>query len=233
MRNLLRAVSAFLHEQGIPFPDGPLLFFGSIAAVSVALLLFVLINDLRLASRDKRLNRDVFRDAASSALTFIAVGCIGAVIVPPIMLFYAWLQEHIGLFQIPTTLGSSVAALLLADFAYYWEHRMSHRMHLFWASHTVHHSETRLNIATSLRTGPLYEPIARLFQIPLIVLGFDPVLIASSVGIILLYQSWIHTEYCGRLGPLEFILNTPSHHRVHHGSNTEYLDKNYGGLLII
>jgi sterol desaturase/sphingolipid hydroxylase (fatty acid hydroxylase superfamily) len=123
------------------------------------------------------------------------------------------------------------AALLAVDFAYYWFHRLHHEVRLLWASHVPHHSSQRYNLATALRqtwtpfTGlPFYLPLA---------LVFSPAQIATAYGVNLLYQFWIHTELIGRLGPLEWLLNTPSHHRVHHGANVQYLDRNYGGMLIV
>jgi sterol desaturase/sphingolipid hydroxylase (fatty acid hydroxylase superfamily) len=123
------------------------------------------------------------------------------------------------------------AALVAVDFAYYWSHRMHHEVRVLWASHVVHHSSQRYNLATALRqpwtpfTGlPFYLPLA---------FFFSPALIATAYGINLIYQFWIHTELIDRLGPLEWVFNTPSHHRVHHGANVQYLDRNYAGILIV
>ena len=122
-------------------------------------------------------------------------------------------------------------ALIAVDFAYYWFHRLHHEVRVLWASHVPHHSSQRYNLSTALRqtwtpmTGlPFYLPLA---------LVFTPIQIATAFGVNLLYQFWIHTELIGRLGPLEWVLNTPSHHRVHHGANVQYLDRNYGGILIV
>jgi sterol desaturase/sphingolipid hydroxylase (fatty acid hydroxylase superfamily) len=119
------------------------------------------------------------------------------------------------------------------DIAYYWFHRVSHEVRFFWASHVVHHSSQHYNLSTALRQTwvPMtYFP----FWLPLALAGFKPWMIVLEQSISLCYQFWIHTEKVGRLGrPLEFVLNTPSHHRAHHGANQIYLDKNYGGILII
>lgn len=126
------------------------------------------------------------------------------------------------------------AAMIVADdFAYYWFHRLHHEVRLLWAAHVNHHSSTAYNLSTALRqswTTPFTSPA---FWIPLALLGFAPAMILTAQGISLLYQFWIHTEAIGRLGPLESVMNTPSHHRVHHGRNAEYLDRNYGGILIV
>jgi len=125
-----------------------------------------------------------------------------------------------------------LAALLVDDFAYYWFHRAHHEVRLFWAAHVTHHSSRQYNLATALRQT--WVPMTSLpFYAPLALLGFDPVMLATVHGINLLYQFWIHTEAIDRLGPLEAVLNTPSHHRVHHASNVQYLDRNYGGMLIV
>jgi len=124
------------------------------------------------------------------------------------------------------------AALLADDFAYYWFHRAHHEVRLFWAAHVTHHSSRHYNLATALRQS--WVPMTSLpFYAPLALLGFDPVILATVHGVNLLYQFWIHTEMIDRLGPLEDVLNTPSHHRVHHASNARYLDRNYGGILIV
>jgi len=119
------------------------------------------------------------------------------------------------------------------DFSYYWFHRISHESRFFWASHVVHHSSTHYNLSTALRQTwvPMtYFP----FWIWLPAVGFEPALVLLAQAWSLIYQFWIHTERVKRLPRfLEYFLNTPSHHRVHHGSNEIYLDRNYGGILII
>jgi sterol desaturase/sphingolipid hydroxylase (fatty acid hydroxylase superfamily) len=124
------------------------------------------------------------------------------------------------------------AALLADDFFYYWFHRLHHEVRFLWAAHVNHHSSRHFNLSTALRqswttfTSPL-------FYLPLPLLGFDPLLVITVHSVNLLWQFWIHTELIGRLGPLEAVLNTPSHHRVHHGRNVQYLDRNHGGMLIV
>jgi len=126
-----------------------------------------------------------------------------------------------------------VLALLVGDFCYYWFHRLSHEVRFLWAAHVNHHSSRHYNLSTALRqswTTPLtYMP----FFWPMALIGFDPMLVLTVQAVNTLYQYWIHTETIGKLGPLEWLLNTPSHHRVHHGTNLEYLDRNHGGMLIV
>jgi sterol desaturase/sphingolipid hydroxylase (fatty acid hydroxylase superfamily) len=127
-----------------------------------------------------------------------------------------------------------LALFLGSEFLYYWQHRASHRIRWMWATHAVHHSATRLNLTAAIRLGWTGNISGNfLFFLPLALLGFHPAAIVAMLGANLLYQFFIHTELAPRLGPLEWILNTPRHHRVHHASNATCLDKNYGGVLII
>lgn len=126
-------------------------------------------------------------------------------------------------------------AFFADDFSYYWFHRCSHHINWFWASHVVHHSSQKYNLAAALRqtwTGNLTGSFIFWCWMPLV--GFHPFIVLMMQSISLIYQFWIHTETINRLPrPAEFILNTPSHHRVHHGTDLKYLDKNHGGILII
>jgi sterol desaturase/sphingolipid hydroxylase (fatty acid hydroxylase superfamily) len=136
--------------------------------------------------------------------------------------------------QIPTdTWWPWVLLFFIDDFAYYWFHRVSHEVRLFWGSHVVHHSSQHFNLSTALRQTwvPMtYFP----FWAPLAFLGFAPWMIFTQQSASLIYQFWIHTEKIRKLPRwFEFIFNTPSHHRVHHGSQHQYLDRNYAGILII
>jgi sterol desaturase/sphingolipid hydroxylase (fatty acid hydroxylase superfamily) len=119
------------------------------------------------------------------------------------------------------------------DFLYYWYHRLAHRIRLFWAEHVNHHSSEYFNFGTALRQATLAPVYAFAYYLPLAWLGFHPLAITIVGGINLLYQFWIHTETIGNLGWFERWFNTPSHHRVHHGSNPRYIDKNFGGTLIV
>ena len=120
------------------------------------------------------------------------------------------------------------------DFCYYWFHRAHHEVRLLWAAHVNHHSSRYFNLSTALRQ-PWFTPVTGpVFWLPLALVGFAPPMILTAQAISLLYQFWIHTEVVRRLPrPLEWLLNTPSHHRVHHGKNLRYLDRNHGGVLIV
>jgi len=127
-----------------------------------------------------------------------------------------------------------VALFLLVEFVYYWHHRASHTVRWFWATHSVHHSPTRFNLTAGIRLGWTGAVSGHfLFYVPIALIGFHPLAIATVLGANLAYQFFIHSELVPRLGPLEWVLNTPTHHKVHHASNETCLDKNYGGTLIV
>ena len=173
--------------------------------------------------------------------------------------FLASLGDALGRRLIVSVLGTGVAGVLLfwvwdhrlselsmdnpwnwvllffgQEFCYYWMHRADHRVRWLWATHAVHHSPNQFNLSAAYRLG-WTAPIsgAALFFAPLVWIGFSPLVVLAALAINLVYQFWLHTELIGRLGPLEWFLNTPSHHRVHHATNPEYLDRNFGGVLII
>ncbi|MBC7797119.1 MAG: sterol desaturase family protein [Pyrinomonadaceae bacterium] len=126
-----------------------------------------------------------------------------------------------------------VLLFFVDDFAYYWFHRISHESRFFWNFHVVHHSSNKYNLSVAVRQSWFGGAVLWIFYAPVMLMGFEPWMFAVVHGLNLLYQFWIHTRFVKRLGFLEGILNTPSHHRVHHGANDVYLDKNYGGVLII
>jgi sterol desaturase/sphingolipid hydroxylase (fatty acid hydroxylase superfamily) len=119
------------------------------------------------------------------------------------------------------------------DFLYYWFHRASHRVGFLWAGHVVHHQSEEYNLSTALRQSALQGALGAVFYWPLAILGFAPALFFLLSTINTLYQFWIHTRLVGKLGPFELLFNTPSHHRVHHGIDPKYIDKNHGGILIV
>lgn len=136
-------------------------------------------------------------------------------------------------FRIPVNIGTILLAILIADFIYYWNHVTEHRIRFFWAYHSVHHSSTDFNLSVALRLSWIEDFILWIFYIPMVLMGFHPLVVLLSLEIVGLYQVWIHTQKIGHLGILEEFLNTPSLHRVHHGTNPQYIDKNYGAILCI
>lgn len=122
---------------------------------------------------------------------------------------------------------------MLADFCYYWAHRKSHEINLFWGGHVVHHQSEDYNFPVALRQGSFQAIWTSLFYWPLAILGFDTLSFVFVSALVTIYQFWIHTEKVGKLGPLEWIFNTPSHHRVHHSRDPKYIDKNHAGVFIV
>jgi len=126
-----------------------------------------------------------------------------------------------------------LGALVGTDFMYYWFHRLHHEVRFLWAAHVNHHSSRHYNLSTALRQSWTTPFTSFLFYWPLVLVGFAPELVMSMIALNTVYQFWIHTEAIDRVGPLEWVLNTPSHHRVHHGSNVEYMDRNHAGIFIV
>jgi sterol desaturase/sphingolipid hydroxylase (fatty acid hydroxylase superfamily) len=170
------------------------------------------------------------RTSLAMGLGNVAVNVVWKLVV---VVIYAALYE-LTPFRMPEDAWWAWVLLFLADdLAYYWFHRVSHVSRLFWASHVVHHSSQHFNLSTALRQT--WVPMTYLpFWLPLLLVGFPPWMVLLAQSWSLIYQFGLHTERIGRLPrPLEAVLNTPSHHRVHHGANEQYLDRNYGGILIV
>ncbi len=189
---------------------------------------------LRLLYR-KAVTWNIVGDTVANFVTFSAFSVITYVFIAAVYIggFY-YVYANFSITQLPTNGWTILACILLADLAYYWEHRMTHRVGIGWATHTVHHSSPYFNISVAYRFGPLDGIMPFFFHLPLAVLGFNPVLIFLSESLVLAYQTLLHTEVIRKLPrPIEAIFNTPSHHRVHHGSNKQYHDRNYAGILIV
>ena len=147
---------------------------------------------------------------------------------------YVWLWQF-RVWTVPVDTWWGLVLLAFAfEFFYYWEHRCSHEIRWMWATHVVHHTPNHLNFFAALRLGWTGE-ISGLafFFAPLVILGFHPLAVLGALFVNLIYQFWIHSEWFPRLGPLEYVFNTPSNHRVHHAANPEYLDRNYGGVIVL
>ncbi len=180
------------------------------------------------------MRRDLYevKDTAASLTMGVGNVIIGLGTKAAMFFLFSWLYKF-RLFDLGYAWWVWVLAFFADEFSYYWFHRTSHECRLFWASHVVHHSSQRYNLGTALRqtwTGSLYGFIFWLWM-PLV--GFSPYIVFTMQAISLLYQFWIHTELIRSVGPLEAVVNTPSHHRVHHAMNPRYIDRNHGGTLII
>jgi alkylglycerol monooxygenase len=195
---------------------------------------FLLIGIEVLAARF--LERDVYR--LGDSISDLSCGILDQVLEVFVKTFffagYLYIYEHYRLFAVPASaLWAWVACFLGVDFLYYWFHRWSHEANLGWAAHIVHHQSEEYNLTVALRQGAFQAAFSWVFYLPLALLGFPPLMFLILSSINTLYQFWIHTRLVGRLGPLEWVLNTPSHHRVHHGRNPKYIDKNHAGSLIV
>jgi sterol desaturase/sphingolipid hydroxylase (fatty acid hydroxylase superfamily) len=175
-----------------------------------------------------------FRESAASVAT-----ALGNQLIRPVSALLVALPLSVAyrfrLLDIPSTsVVAWIALFLLVDLTGYWFHRAAHSVRIMWATHAVHHSSTSFNLTAAVRlgwTGPLSGAV--LFFLPLALLGFHPLAIMAMVVLNLFYQFFLHTEYAPRLGPLEWALNTPTHHRVHHAANQPCLNKNFGGVFIV
>ncbi len=147
---------------------------------------------------------------------------------------YAWVVERVALFALPAdSVWVWISGLLVYDFCYYWLHRCGHEVGVLWAAHAVHHQSERYNLSTALRQTSSGALLGWVFYLPMAVLGY-PVEVFAVVAVIdLIYQYWIHTELVPKLGWFDRVFASPSNHRVHHAVNDRYLDRNYGGLLIV
>ncbi|MCA8868531.1 MAG: sterol desaturase family protein [Rhodobacteraceae bacterium] len=186
---------------------------------------------IRLTGRGGRYE---VRDALTSLLLGAGNVAIGIALAFVVWGFFIWLWQF-RLFDLGRSVWVVVLAFVLDDLRYYWVHRLGHRVRWVWASHVNHHSSQHYNLTTALRqtwTGHLTMMMA--LSAPMILLGFHPAMILFVGGVNLIYQFWIHTEAISRLPAwFEAVMNTPSHHRVHHGRNAMYLDANYAGVFII
>lgn len=186
---------------------------------------------------DARDRRDLYEVKDTFASLAMGVGNVLVNLLAKGMVFGAfWGLYQLRPWTVPMdTWWAWVVLFFAEDLSYYWFHRGSHEIRFFWASHVVHHSSQKYNLSTALRqtwTGNLTGTFVFWLWLPL--LGFHPVAVMLMQSISLIYQFWIHTETISRLPRwVERVFNTPSHHRVHHGSDVEYLDRNHGGILIV
>lgn len=180
----------------------------------------------------KKLTKWRLKEMLSSFLVFIPAQltekAANAVFIGSFFLLYDIIPWHI-----PVNGWSVILAILVIDFLYYWEHRWEHEIRILWSYHSIHHSSPIYNYTTALRVSFIDNFVTWVFYLPAILLGFHPVIVLLAIAFILGYQFWIHTELIRSMGWFEWVFNSPSHHRVHHGSDDLYLDKNYGALLII
>ncbi|MEM8984716.1 MAG: sterol desaturase family protein [Pseudomonadota bacterium] len=182
-----------------------------------------------------------FSDAVASLSTGALSTTTGLFTKVLELVIYAALIDHVALFRIDPALfdlswagiGRFLLVLLAWDFLYYWHHRFGHTVNLFWAAHVVHHQSEDYNLSTALRQTSTGFLFGWLFYLPLVLIGVPVQVVAAASAIDLIYQFWVHTQHIGSLGWYDRVFVSPSNHRVHHAQNERYLDKNYGGILIL
>ncbi|RLV60455.1 sterol desaturase family protein [Parashewanella curva] len=182
----------------------------------------------------KKLTMNLVGDSITNFITLgflvIIIFFVGLAYLGAFYYFY----NNWSITQLPITGWTILGGIILADLAYYWEHRFMHINGFAWGTHTVHHSSPHFNISVAYRFGPLDWLFPFFFYLPLVLLGFNPLLVLLCETIVQVYQTLLHTEAVKKLPrPFEAIFNTPSHHRVHHATNKQYIDKNYAGIFII
>lgn len=202
--------------------------------IALAIPLFFLLMGLELAWSAWS-HRKVYRFSDFVANLGCGIGSqvVGAFTKAGIFAIYLAVYDHWRLFTLPSTPLTWLLAFLLIDLLYYWFHRLSHEVNLLWAAHIVHHQSEEYNLSVALRQSWWQGLFSFWFYIPVALLGVHPLVIVTVGAFVTLYQFWIHTKAIGRMGPFEWVFNTPSHHRVHHGSDPKYIDRNHAGTLII
>ena len=158
-------------------------------------------------------------------------GVINRLLIQGVMASFVW---NYRIFTMPDVWWIYPALFFGLEFCYYWYHRASHEVFLLWATHSTHHSPNEMTLSAAYRLGWMpFLSFTWVFFLPLVFIGFSPIAVFTMLSINLMYQFWLHTKLIDKLGILEGVMNTPSAHRVHHASNPQYLDKNYGGILMI
>ncbi|NQX41535.1 Sterol desaturase/sphingolipid hydroxylase, fatty acid hydroxylase superfamily [Pedobacter steynii] len=181
----------------------------------------------------RKLNYYRFNDSIANLSQGIGQQLTGIFMKTALFFGYKYIFENWRLFDLPQSIWIWIILFIGVDFFYYWFHRMSHQVNALWAAHIVHHQSEEYNLTVALRQSWFQGWFSWVFYLPLAFAGFDPIMFLTLSSFNTLYQFWIHTRAIKSMGPLEWILNTPSHHRVHHGSNPKYIDRNHAGTLII
>lgn len=201
----------------------------AIPAFFVLMGVELLVNRLRRGTTDYR-----FADSITNLSCGIGQQVLGGFLGLLGVVAYALVWTHARVASIGTgSVAGWVAAFIAVDLGYYVFHRASHRINFFWAAHAVHHQSEEYNLSVALRQSWLDPALEWVFYVPLAVAGFPPVMFVTTSLLNTLYQFWIHTRAIDTLGPLEWVLNTPMAHRVHHAVNPRYLDRNYAGVFVI
>lgn len=205
----------------------------NVAVMAVPLYILLILLELayeRWSGRHTYRLADAVTSIDTAVLRVLLEGPLRLLLVVP----YAWLYEHARLWTLdPASPWTWLLGFVAVDFCFYWAHRSLHRYNLLWGAHQPHHSSEDFNLSTALRKGAFQTAFDWPFYLPLALLGLPLPLFLVLLGAQLVYQFWIHSQHIGRLGVLEWFMVTPSNHRVHHGQNDRYIDKNHGGVFIV
>ncbi len=204
-----------------------------IVTFAIPAFIILVVIELLIWRKNRTLVSYQTKDTAASLLMGFGSVITGATIGTLSVAGLLWLHEY-RLFDLGFAWWVFVLCFFAEDLTFYWSHRLSHEVRWFWASHVIHHSSQHYNLSTALRQ-PWTTTLSgtAVVYIPIVLLGFPIEMIVMYKSISTVYQFWVHTESIGKLGPLEWVMNTPSHHRVHHATNARYLDRNHAGVLII
>jgi sterol desaturase/sphingolipid hydroxylase (fatty acid hydroxylase superfamily) len=199
---------------------------------AIPFFIITLIIEVIVDAREKT-NAYETKDAITSLTMGIGNVLLGLISKTLVFMVFIYLYANFRIFTVPFAWWAWILLLFIEDLVYYWFHRISHENRFFWASHVVHHSSQKYNLSTALRQTWSGGFLAFVFWLPLPLLGFHPVMILAQMSISLIYQYWIHTELIKKMPHwFELFFNTPSHHRVHHATNPQYLDRNHAGIFI-
>lgn len=194
---------------------------------------FLLIGIELVITKTQKLSYYRMNDAITNLSCGIGSQITGVFLKTVTFIGYQYLYEH-SIWKIENNIFSFIVLFIGVDFFYYWFHRLAHEIPFLWGSHVVHHQSEEYNLTVALRQAWLQGAFSWVFYLPLAMVGFSPGAFLVVASLQTLYQFWIHTRLIGKMNPVvEYILNTPSHHRVHHGVNPKYIDKNHAGTFIL
>jgi sterol desaturase/sphingolipid hydroxylase (fatty acid hydroxylase superfamily) len=205
-------------------------FFTAVAIIGFIFYVLTVIESIFDVATKRRLE---WKETMANVAIEIGNRILDNTVISAIFIIGFITTEQFAFSTIPVTWWSWLLAIIAVDFTYYWMHRIEHERRILWAVHSVHHSSQEYNLTTALRLSWLESLYEWIFFVPLLFIGFDAIQVLASLFAVVLYQTWIHTEKVDKLGWLDGVLNTPSVHRVHHATNAPYIDKNYGGILIL
>jgi len=195
---------------------------------------FILIGVELIVSKLQKSGLYRFNDAVSNISCGVIQQIVSVLAKTVMIVGYIYLYDHYRIFDLPGAWWVYLVLFIGVDFFYYWFHRLSHEINVLWGAHIVHHQSEEYNLSVALRQSTFQGFFSTVFYLPLALIGFNPVAFVTINAFQTLYQFWIHTKTIHKLHPIfEFVFCTPSHHRVHHGRNPQYIDKNHGGTLII